>query len=176
MPTGRRRPAPRPAGRGTADHQGWQVSIDVHGRSPRTERRASADHEVDLADGQEPEADPADAHAPVATWRAWQQPYVLALVAFDAAALALAGVLCDLIDLDAGQRLAIRFAHRPYSIVALALIPVWVAVIGASGGYARRRIGNGSEEYRAVLLAGVRTFGLLSAFVVLNEIVVSRRF
>jgi exopolysaccharide biosynthesis polyprenyl glycosylphosphotransferase len=101
---------------------------------------------------------------------------VLALVAFDAAALALAGVFCDLIELDAGQRLAIRYAHRPYSIVALALIPVWVGVIAASGGYARRRIGNGSEEYRAVLLAGVRTFGLLSAFVVLNEIVVSRRF
>jgi exopolysaccharide biosynthesis polyprenyl glycosylphosphotransferase len=156
--------------------EGWQVSIDVDGRSARTEDGGPDGSEA-APDGQDPTELPrAGAADGASSWRAWQLPYALALLTFDAASLAIAAVVCDLVDLDKGQQLALRFAYRPYSLVSLALIPVWIGVVAASGGYARRRIGNGSEEYRAVLVAGVRTFGLLSAFVVLNEIVVSRRF
>lgn len=147
------------------------MSIHVHAPSARTQGPEPVDADGEPADDPSP---PSASRPP--TRRGWQLPYVLALVTFDAAALALAGLIGDLAGLDAGQRLALYHAHRPYSLVALALIPVWVAVIAASGGYARRRVGNGSEEYRAVLLAGVRTFALIAGVVVLNEIVVSRRF
>jgi len=147
------------------------VSIDVHARAASTDGAPPAGaHDRGSAE----EEGPAVSRRPGGA--AWQQPYALALVTFDAAALALAGVLCDLVDLDAGQPLAVRFSYRSYSLVALALIPVWVAVIAASGGYARRRLGNGSEEYRSVVLAGVRMLAVISIVVVLNEIVFSRRF
>lgn len=147
------------------------MSIDVHART------ASSGGEPPSEDGRAPgEGLGGEALDPPRRSWSWQQPYALALVAFDAAALATAGVVCDLIQLDAGQRLPFRFEYRSYSLVALALIPLWIAVIAASGGYARRRLGNGSEEYRSVLLAGVRVLGLLCVFVVLNEILVSRRF
>jgi len=111
-----------------------------------------------------------------APWSSWQRPYALALVTFDAAAVVIAGVVSDLINLDADQQLGVHHSHRSYSLVALVLVPAWLAVIAVSGGYASRRLGNGSEEYRSVVVAGVRMLAALSVFVVLNEMVVSRRF
>lgn len=109
-------------------------------------------------------------------WVAWQRPYALALVAFDAGALAVAGFLCQALAVDAGQQLPFHYGWYPYSLVGLVLIPLWLGVVALSGGYALRRVGNGSEEYRAVVVAGARLAALLCIFLVLNEMVVSRRF
>lgn len=109
-------------------------------------------------------------------WVAWQRPYALALVAFDAGALAVAGFLCQALAIDAGQQLPFHYEWYPYSLVGLVLIPLWLGVVALSGGYALRRIGNGSEEYRNVVVAGARLAALVCIFVVLNEMVVSRRF
>ncbi|WP_242677075.1 sugar transferase [Streptomonospora litoralis] len=83
---------------------------------------------------------------------AWMRSYVHGLLWIDAGAGVLAGA----------SALQIRFGHPLttsagpwYLLFSLALPALWVLVVAFSGGYARRFIGQGTEEFRRVLSAGV---------------------
>nr|WP_184080526.1 sugar transferase [Nocardiopsis mwathae] len=78
--------------------------------------------------------------------------YIRGLVAIDLLAASLAGVLA----------LELRFhgeiadpRQLPYVLSSALLPPLWVLVAAVAGGYARRFIGVGTEEFRRVLGGGV---------------------
>ncbi|QVJ01998.1 sugar transferase [Nocardiopsis eucommiae] len=82
---------------------------------------------------------------------AWLRPYVLGLVALDLTAAVVATL--------AGS--AVRFndallagTTTPYLLLSLVLPPVWVLFVRLGGGYERRFLGIGTEEYRRVAVAG----------------------
>lgn len=82
---------------------------------------------------------------------AWLRPYVLGLVGLD-----LAGALTATL---AGT--AVRFhgslaaaTTAPYLVISLILPLVWVVFVCLGGGYERRFLGVGTEEYRRVAVAG----------------------
>lgn len=81
----------------------------------------------------------------------WLRPYVLGLVALDLTAALVATL--------AGS--AVRFhdallagTTTPYLLLSLVLPPVWVVFVRLGGGYERRFLGVGTEEYRRVAVAG----------------------
>ncbi|WP_017571302.1 sugar transferase [Nocardiopsis halotolerans] len=83
---------------------------------------------------------------------AWMRPYVVSLVGLDLAA-ALAATLGGT---------AVRFHSAlgalttlPYLWISLLLPPLWVLFVYLGGGYARRFLGVGTEEYRRVATAGI---------------------
>ncbi|WP_394298169.1 sugar transferase [Streptomonospora alba] len=87
----------------------------------------------------------------VRTWPEWMRSYVRGLRWIDAGAGVLAGA----------SALQTRFAHpldTPsegwYLLFSLVLPALWMLAVALSGGYARRFIGQGTEEFRRVLSAG----------------------
>ncbi|GAA4915249.1 sugar transferase [Streptomonospora salina] len=88
----------------------------------------------------------------VRTRPGWMRSYVHTLRWIDAASGALAGV----------SALQIRFAHPLdaasgpwYPLFSLVLPAVWVLAVASAGGYAHRFVGQGTEEFRRVLTAGL---------------------
>ncbi|GAB3450299.1 sugar transferase [Streptomonospora sediminis] len=88
----------------------------------------------------------------VRAWPAWMRSYIGGLLWIDAGAGGLAGL----------SALRIRFpdplatAAGPwYLAFSLALPLLWILAVAVSGGYARRFIGQGTEEFRRVLSSGV---------------------
>ncbi|SKA33424.1 Undecaprenyl-phosphate galactose phosphotransferase, WbaP/exopolysaccharide biosynthesis polyprenyl glycosylphosphotransferase [Marinactinospora thermotolerans DSM 45154] len=81
----------------------------------------------------------------------WTRSYVRALLAVDMGAAAVAGLgvaqtrFADVVPAP---------ATSPYVMLSLALPLLWAAVIAVAGGYERRFIGVGTEEFRRVLTAG----------------------
>ena len=84
----------------------------------------------------------------------WLVRYAAGLVAADLTAVVLA----------VGATLALGGATDVAIAAALALLPMWPAAVAMSGGYAERRLGAGSDEFRRVLLAGVLVMTALSTF------------
>jgi exopolysaccharide biosynthesis polyprenyl glycosylphosphotransferase len=69
----------------------------------------------------------------------------------------------------------VRFGSHPndqYLVLSLALPPVWVITVSVFGGYERRFIGSGSDEFRRVLNAGLSLTGALAliSYAVNNEL------
>ncbi|MFW6639708.1 sugar transferase [Nocardiopsis algeriensis] len=84
--------------------------------------------------------------------RSWIRAYVAGLVALDLTAALLA----------AGAGTAVRFhdalgapSTAPYLYLFLLLPPVWVLFVQLGGGYERRFVGLGTEEYRRVASAAL---------------------
>ncbi|GLU46907.1 sugar transferase [Nocardiopsis ansamitocini] len=97
---------------------------------------------------------------PVATWQApvavsgagWPKSYVRGLFAIDASCAIASG----LVAVEArfwGSVWAQQVA--PYAVMSVLLPFVWAAAVVLAGGYERRFIGIGTEEFRRVLSAGV---------------------
>ncbi|MHB8452798.1 MAG: sugar transferase [Mycobacteriales bacterium] len=80
---------------------------------------------------------------------AWESRLALTLVALDA--VCMAGLLAVV---------------GPSYAFFVTLVPLWLVAVAASGGYDRRYLGIGSDEYRRVFQAGVRLIALvgLAAF------------
>ncbi|WP_150236699.1 sugar transferase [Nocardiopsis quinghaiensis] len=94
----------------------------------------------------------AGAGGPGARSGAWVRPYVVSLVCLDLAA-ALAATLSGTV---------VRFhavlgatTTLPYLLLSLLLPPLWVLSVCLGGGYARRFLGVGTEEYRRVATSGL---------------------
>lgn len=101
----------------------------------------------------------------------WTRRYVAALVAVETLAAAAAG----------GAVLATRDGRSsvatPVLIAAcLTLVPLWPALLAATGAYAERVIGAGSDEFRRVVRAGVVVLALFSFVSYAAELELSRFF
>jgi exopolysaccharide biosynthesis polyprenyl glycosylphosphotransferase len=82
----------------------------------------------------------------------WLVRYTVGLVAGDLAAVAVASAV------------AVLFLGTPIPVIvgiAVAAVALWPVVIAAVGGYAERRLGTGSDEYRRVLVSGLIEVSLL---------------
>ena len=86
--------------------------------------------------------------------RAWERRYVKTAVAGDGLAAAVAGAVGYLLAVSRNEPAAIV-----YALEALALPLAWLFSIAVAGGYDRRFLGVGSEEYRRVALGA---FGLIA--------------
>jgi exopolysaccharide biosynthesis polyprenyl glycosylphosphotransferase len=83
-------------------------------------------------------------------------------------------------DLSAGAvaaaaAIGVRFGSSPsneYLVLSLALPLLWIVTLGVFGGYERRFLGAGSDEYRKVLNAGLSLTGGLAliSYAVNNEV------
>jgi exopolysaccharide biosynthesis polyprenyl glycosylphosphotransferase len=82
----------------------------------------------------------------------WMVRYTVGLVAGDFVAVVVAVVAA----------LALAGASTVAVGTALALIGMWPALVAMSGGYAERRLGAGSDEFRRVFLSGVLAVAVLS--------------
>ena len=96
---------------------------------------------------------------------AWMRTYIRRLTIVDLSA----GVVA------AGAAVGVRFGSHPrneYVALSLALPLIWILAVGVFGGYERRFLGAGSDEYRRVLHAGLSlTTGLaLISYAVNNEV------
>jgi exopolysaccharide biosynthesis polyprenyl glycosylphosphotransferase len=83
---------------------------------------------------------------------AWLVRYTGSLVVADVAAAAAAG----------GAALAVAGAATAAVATALSLVAGWPALVAMSGGYAERRLGAGTDEFRRVFLAGLLAVAVLS--------------
>jgi exopolysaccharide biosynthesis polyprenyl glycosylphosphotransferase len=75
----------------------------------------------------------------------------------------------------AAAAVGVRFGSHPsheYLVLSLALPLLWVVAVGVFGGYERRFLGAGSDEYRKVLNAGLSLTGALAliSYAVNNEV------
>jgi exopolysaccharide biosynthesis polyprenyl glycosylphosphotransferase len=96
---------------------------------------------------------------------AWTRAYIRRLVIADLSAAAVA----------AATAAGVRFGSQPsneYLILSIMLPLIWILAVGVFGGYERRFLGTGSDEYRRVLNAGLcLTAGLaLISYAVNNEV------
>ncbi|MFV2196587.1 sugar transferase [Nocardiopsis sp. LOL_012] len=84
--------------------------------------------------------------------RPWTRPYLAGLVALDLCAAA--GVAFGVTLARFGDTL--RAPHTlPYLHLSLLLPVVWVVFVWLAGGYERRFLGVGTEEYRRIAVSGV---------------------
>ena len=90
---------------------------------------------------------------------AWRRRLLRKLVLLDLIAAVLAGFAAITLRYDGG---AIYLSGIDYRFLAVAVAPVWVAVLWLSGAYEARILGAGSEEFRRVANASLR---LLAVFV-----------
>jgi exopolysaccharide biosynthesis polyprenyl glycosylphosphotransferase len=105
------------------------------------------------------------ASQPLSKSATWQRSYVWQAAAVDLAVAILASVVA--IELRFGDR-----ASAKYLVLSLLLPAFWMTVLLVLGGYEKRFIGTGSDEFRRVLNAGVSlTAGLaLISYAVNNEL------
>ena len=92
---------------------------------------------------------PAPTSAPRRRFIAWSRRYVVALGAADVMTGALGAAIPAQFSANLDHRLAL------VSLLALLGAVIWPVSIGLARGYARSRVGIGSDELRAVLRAGV---------------------
>lgn len=87
--------------------------------------------------------------------RVWERRYVAAAVSTDAASAAVAGVAGFFFGMARYEPALVA-----YAVEAVLLPFAWLLAIGLAGGYERRYLGWGVEEYRRVALGA---FGLIAA-------------
>jgi exopolysaccharide biosynthesis polyprenyl glycosylphosphotransferase len=83
----------------------------------------------------------------------WQVQYVVSLVLLDGLAFALAGVVAILTRFG---NAAAMFDGRPYWVVVAIATPLWISIVGLSGGYNLRVLGRGMTEYKRIFDASLR--------------------
>jgi lipopolysaccharide/colanic/teichoic acid biosynthesis glycosyltransferase len=94
-------------------------------------------------------------------------------VAVDVVAVALAAIVAHLL------RFGLTPANLPgpdipYALIALFSIPTWLAVTALAGGYDRRMLSVGSEEYRRVLDGGVHFLAVVAVLHFVFRLVFAR--
>lgn len=100
-------------------------------------------------------------------------PPTLLYLAVDVVAVALAAVVAHLLRF--GPTAAnLPGPDIPYGIIALVSVPTWLAVTALAGGYDRRVLGIGSEEYRRVLDGGVHFLAVIAVLHFVFQLVFAR--
>ncbi|WP_436892073.1 sugar transferase [Nocardiopsis dassonvillei] len=89
---------------------------------------------------------------PPAPSRPWTHTYVAGLLVLDLVAALGAGLIGATVRFHDALAAA---TTAPYLWFSLVLPPLWCLVVSLSGGYARRFLGVGTEEYRRVATAGL---------------------
>lgn len=88
-------------------------------------------------------------------------PPPLLYVLVDVAAVAVAAVVAHLLRFGTSEAL-LPGPDISYTLIALASVPTWLAVVALAGAYDRRVLGVGSEEYRRVLDGGVHFLAVIA--------------
>jgi exopolysaccharide biosynthesis polyprenyl glycosylphosphotransferase len=96
---------------------------------------------------------------------AWQRRLRRKLLILDLIA-GLSGALAAVVVRYQGSSAAVNGVD--YRVLALATGAIWVVLVAATGGYDRRIVGLGTEEFRRIFNAGVR---LLAALVLLGFVI-----
>jgi exopolysaccharide biosynthesis polyprenyl glycosylphosphotransferase len=101
----------------------------------------------------------------------WLSRYVRSLVLLDLACAMLVGLLVVQLRYDGRS---VGLAGIDYRLLAVMFAPVWAAAVALSGGYDRRVVGVGTEEFRRVLGSGVRALAGLAVLLVATKANVAR--
>jgi exopolysaccharide biosynthesis polyprenyl glycosylphosphotransferase len=102
-------------------------------------------------------------------------PPVATYVAADAAAIAVSLGIAHLLRFGVSAAL-LPGPNVPYVLVGLFAVPVWLGVLALAGGYERRILGVGSDEYRRVLNGGVHFLAIVALAHFLGRLVIARGF
>lgn len=114
---------------------------------------------------------------PLARRPAWQQRYVVRLVATDAVAVAVSGALAQALRFGFDEATLVSARQVvPYPVAGLLATPIWLIVLGLGGAYAPNILGTGSEEYRRVFNAGARFLALVAVVVFVAKLNPARSF
>jgi FlaA1/EpsC-like NDP-sugar epimerase len=106
-------------------------------------------------------------------WREWQRGYVQALISLDIIAVAMGTLLA--LETRFGTT-HVYSGGLSYSMVVLALIAGWIAIVALSGGYDTRQLGIGSDEFKRVGNAAVRATALLASVAYALQFEIARGF
>jgi exopolysaccharide biosynthesis polyprenyl glycosylphosphotransferase len=112
--------------------------------------------------------------ADVPEWRRWRRTYTHALVGLDALAM-LAAALLGLVH-RFGTTHVVAPGGLPYTFVLLCLIPAWLGVLAISGCYDARALGIGSDEFKRIANAAVRTLAVVATVAYAAKIELARGF
>ena len=108
--------------------------------------------------------------------RPWERRYVFVLVVLDTVAVALAAAVAYIVRFGFDDAGPVAATSLPYWLVAVLAVPAWLVVMAVSAGYDPRAFGVGSEEYRRVLVAGLRFVALVAILFYAFRIEVARGF
>ncbi|MBW3574842.1 MAG: sugar transferase, partial [Actinobacteria bacterium] len=123
-----------------------------------------------------PTVDQHQSRADVAERPTWEHRYVLGLVVVDAVAVALASGIAYVLRFGFTGTEEVPVTSLPYALVAVLAVPLWLAITVLSGGYERRVVGIGAEEYRRVLTVALRFVALVAILFYGARVDVARGF
>ena len=112
----------------------------------------------------------------VAASTGWRAPYARRLVVGDLVVLLLAIATAQVARFGISPGPRVDGLHVPYPILGLILVVSWWISLQAHRVWSPRIIGNGSEEYRRVLVATFRVFAVLALISVAFKIDASRLY
>lgn len=101
----------------------------------------------------------------------WQGRYARLTMALDASAALIASMAALAVHMSASPQ-----EWGRYALVAVAFPLVWVACIGAAGGYEQRFLGAGSEEYHRVCLGALSLIASFAMLAWVTDLKVDRYF
>ncbi len=107
----------------------------------------------------------------------WMDRYVRVLAVVDGVAALAGGQLGRLLRFGADDPvLASASSGVTYTFISFLLVPVWIMAMALRGGYDRRIVGVGSEEYRRVFDAAVRVLAVVAIAAFLADLALARGF
>ena len=125
-------------------------------------------------------AAPADRHqtrvVDVAGRPSWELRYTLGLIVVDALAVAVASGIAYVMRFGLSGTEEVPVTSLPYAFIAVAAVPLWLTITVLSGGYERRVVGIGVEEYRRVLSVALRFVALVAILFYGTRVDVARGF
>jgi exopolysaccharide biosynthesis polyprenyl glycosylphosphotransferase len=83
----------------------------------------------------------------------WQVQYIVSLVLLDALAFGLAGAVAILTRFGSAD---VMVDGLPYWAVVMIATPLWISMVGLSGGYNLQALGRGTTEYKRIFDASLR--------------------
>lgn len=102
----------------------------------------------------------------------WRHGYRRRVQLTDLLSVLVAMIAAPLVRFGTGH--AVSYGDLAYLVLSVILAAAWMAVLGASGSWNGKIIGNGVDEYRRVTLASLLLFGLVAIAVYLAKLDVAR--
>ncbi|HEX6422289.1 MAG TPA: sugar transferase [Acidimicrobiales bacterium] len=102
-------------------------------------------------------------------------PPIATYLAVDLVAISVSLVIAHLLRFGVSSAL-LPGPNVSYVLVALCAVPVWLGVLALAGGYDRRILGVGSDEYRRVLDGGVHFLAVVALAHFLGRLVFARGY